>query len=102
IEQAELEQLFAAAFLDLKGVDEHERRRRRALQKLAFACNAALRLEPEAVEISVVGVESMRLRLTSEHEHGELQSLATTSEQPTVVVCVRHRGLARELREVEL
>lgn len=103
IERAELEQLFAAAFVDLSGVDAQERSRRRALQKLAFACNAALGIEPERVEIVVPGAESaLTLTLTPKNERGELQSSAVASEQPSTIVRVRRGLLASGQREAAL
>ena len=105
VHREELEQLFAAAFVDLSGADPAERNRRRALQKLAFACNAALRLEPEAIEIAAVdGDSALCLRLTPERERGELEvtSAAGDDRSPGTVVKIHHRGLAQGLREIGL
>jgi hypothetical protein len=97
----ELEELFAAVFVDLSGSEAPERRRRRALQKLAYACNAALRLELQAI---VIDSGAWRLRLTPARELGELEELAQPVEGTRVRI--EHGMLARvtagELREVEL
>lgn len=68
----ELEQLFAAVFISLDDADAQEIRRRRALQKLAFACNAALRLSPKAI---VVECGELRLRLSPDDPTGTLETI---------------------------
>lgn len=74
----ELEHLFAAAFIgDGEIQDEDTRRRRLVLHKLAIACNAALRLEPRAVEIDSLADDGiLRLRLARDAEAAaELEQL---------------------------
>ena len=96
--RGELEQLFAAAFVDLEGVDEAEVRRRRVLQKLAFACNAALRLEPSAIIIESVGEsEGVCLRLTPEAELGEVTDIDDIGDMRAgLSIRVAYAGLGLE------
>jgi hypothetical protein len=71
----ELEQLFAAVFCDPSAAEGPERNRRRALQKLAYACNAALRLEPRAIDIIADDGQGggHHLRLTPDDDRGQLE-----------------------------
>src|SRR5262245_48065391 len=71
----ELEQLFVAVFIDLDEVDAAERDRRRALQLLAYACNAALRLQPPEIEIVAADGRggAHRLRLRPDDDRGVLE-----------------------------
>lgn len=76
-ERAELEHLFAAVFAGPGGADDAERRRRRVLQKLAHACNAALRLNPRAIIVESGPPEGsgLRLRLTPDDDRGVVESV---------------------------
>jgi hypothetical protein len=71
----ELEQLFAAVFSDPSAAEGPERNRRRALQKLAYACNAALRLDPRAIDIIADDGQGggHHLRLTPADDRGQLE-----------------------------
>jgi hypothetical protein len=83
---SELEQLFAAVFRDPSAAEGPERNRRRALQKLAYACNAALRLEPRMIEIFADDGQGSahHLRLTPADDRGQLERIG-----PVVGVQVR-------------
>ncbi|WP_146157201.1 hypothetical protein [Enhygromyxa salina] len=95
----ELEQLFAAVFIDLSDADPVERRRRRALQKLAFACNAALSLEPKQIEIESggQGSEGLHVRLSPEQKLGELESRKLVAGARVRV----HHGAIASLAQVQ-
>lgn len=101
----ELEQLFAAVFCDPSTAEGPERNRRRALQKLAYACNAALRLEPRAIDILADDGRGggHHLRLTPTDDRGQLERIG-----PVIGVQVRiaENGLTdisiQEPRECEL
>lgn len=98
---SELEQLFAAVFIDVDVGDVDERNRRRALQLVAYACNAALRLEPREIEITTPDGRGggHRLRLTAEDERGKLEPLDREITQTSVRVAhqgSRERELVRE------
>jgi hypothetical protein len=82
----ELEQLFAATFQDQDTAQGPERNRRRALQKLAYACNAALRLDPQMIDIIADDGQGggHHLRLTPTDDRGQLERIG-----PTVGVRVR-------------
>lgn len=101
----ELEQLFAAVFGDPSTSEGPERNRRRALQKLAYACNAALRLEPRAIDIIADDGHGggHQLRLTPADDRGQLLRIGPVSG---VEVRIDEHGLmdlsAQEPRECEL
>jgi hypothetical protein len=98
----ELEQLFAWVFVELDGIEEHERRRRRALQQLALASNAALRLEPSELVIESIDPQGQgaRLRMTRERPLGAVESVEDaapgTRMRAVGLVGERERGLVRE------
>lgn len=74
----ELENLFAAAFFtDTRSHAGSERNRRRALQKLAHACNAALRLDLHALEITARDGQggAHRLRLSPKDDRGLIEQI---------------------------
>jgi hypothetical protein len=111
IHRAELEQLFAHAFPELAGIEPVEQRRRRALQAIAMACNAALSLGPKSIDVDVVGDEqAMRLHITPDTPTGTLEHLRVDSEvdpegEPGRATRVRvrvERGLSMGLPELEL
>jgi hypothetical protein len=83
----ELEQLFVAVFWETSTVDGPERVRRRVLQKLAYACNAALRLEPRMIDIIADDGQDggHHLRLTPTDDRGQL----ARTKQPVTGVQVR-------------
>ncbi len=60
----QLEQLFAAAFVDVDRLDEGQRLPARVLDKLAIAANAALTLDCSAVLIECSTAQGERRRLT--------------------------------------
>jgi hypothetical protein len=101
----ELEQLFAAVFGDPSAARGPERHRRRALQKLAYACNAALRLEPRAIDIIADDGRGggHHLRLTPADDRGQLERVGPVT---SVQVCIAENGLTdlsiQEPRECEL
>lgn len=99
-----LEQLFAAVFVELDGIDPGERRRRRALQKLALACNAALSLEPRAIELECTDGtgKGLRLTLTPGRASGEITEL---DSPPPSAIRIRSRALTEivdDSREAQL
>ncbi|PRQ04765.1 hypothetical protein ENSA5_05300 [Enhygromyxa salina] len=103
----ELAELFTAVFIELEGASVVERRRRRSLQQLAFACNAALRLNPKAIEIESIARsgEGLRTILTPARELGEVEAFEPAQRKAGTRVRVRHSGLgvgAAEPREAEL
>jgi hypothetical protein len=80
----ELEQLFVAVFSKLDAIaDASERRRRRALQKLAIACNAALGLSPKLITVESGG---HRLRLSPDQPTGTVEPIAPAVVGTRVIV----------------
>ena len=106
ISAIELEHLFAAAFVDLRDADEVERTRRRVLQKLAFACNIALKLEPREIRIEVAPPdrpeELLRLRLRPGDPRPQLELGPRPADRAAGVTVTVDRGLVTTLDELAL
>ncbi|MFV8755077.1 hypothetical protein ACNOYE_31395 [Nannocystaceae bacterium ST9] len=66
LDPARLEQLFAAAFVDVDRLDEAQRMPARVLERLAIAANAALTLDCSAVLIECHTAQGQRRRMTVE------------------------------------
>lgn len=92
LDAAQLEQLFAWAFVKRDAAsDPATRQRTRVLELLALACNALLGLRPDAIVIESAGASGgLRLRMTPAQPLGTIE--ASADLQPGTRLCVE--GLA--------